>query len=37
MSPTHIIELFVGLLAVVGVVTAFGAMFSLGRGKSYDE
>lgn len=37
MDPSHIITLVVAALAVVGVVTGAGALFSLGSGKSYDE
>lgn len=37
MDGTHIILLVVGILTATSVVTSFGAMFVLGRGKAYDK
>lgn len=37
MDSTHVILLVVGILTVTSVVTSFGAMFTLGRGKAYDK
>lgn len=37
MSPSHVIELIVVLVGVVGVITGCGALFSLGRSQSYDK
>lgn len=37
MDPSHVITLVIAVLAVVGVVTGAGALFSLGSGKSYDK